>query len=423
MNILKTSLLVTILFLSSCTASEEQRKSDSDIYMQIANEYLTAGSYDKAVNEADNAIKSYPKNWGAYFLKAEILGTAGRYDEAFAAIEATGSDYPKDLEFVREHWRGVVSYHQGNLPDSVSHFEKSLILKPDYVDSLIVLIQVYVDMNRLDDAIRLCERWVELVPDSGTAWESLGIHSVNNRQYAKAKEALDKALAINPKSPFAYNYLGRWADEQNRWEEAEKYYLKALELDDRYAFVNLSLGQLYMLTGRLDEAQKYLEKSLVLDPGIPFTHYWIGKYYQKKKDFPKSIHSYRRAIELNPEFSIARADIAELCLENRKDLDYAISLLLDGLIISPKEQKGFYYYLAKLSLAKKDFEGALGYLDKAFALIKESEKEGLADLHLLKGKVLLGKGDKTGAGEEFKIVLSLAPKSASANEARKLIKN
>jgi len=423
MNISKTAFLFFILFLASCTASEEQRKSDSEIYLQIANEYLTAGSYDKAVNEADNAIKAYPQNWGAYFLKAEILGTAGRYPEAFAAIEATGSEFPKDLEHLREHWRGVVNFHQGNLPEAASHFEKSLELKPDYVDSVIILIQVYTEMNRSDDVIRYSEKWVELEPGSERAWENLGINNVSVRAYGRAKEALDKALSINPKSAIAYNYLGRWADEQNRWEEAEKYYLKSLELNDKYAYVHLSLGQMYMLTGKIDEAKKHLDNALALDPGIPFTHYWMGKFYQKKKDFPNSIHSFRRAIELNPEFSVARVDIAELCLETNKELDYAISTLLDGLVISPKDQKGFYYYLGKLAYAKKDYDASLGHIEKAFAIIQKTEKEGLADLHLLKGKVLLGKGDKKGANAEFKSALTLAPASDSAKEAGKLVIN
>ena len=78
-----TILIVSVfLFIAGCTASSERRKADSEIYLEIAKEYIEAGLYDKALSEAENALKAFPQNYSARYLKIDTLAKLGRFDEA-----------------------------------------------------------------------------------------------------------------------------------------------------------------------------------------------------------------------------------------------------------------------------------------------------------------------------------------------------
>ena len=246
---------------------------------------------------------------------------------------------------------------------------------------------------------------------------------VTDKKFDEAKKALDTAISLNDKNAVAYNYLGSWAMKQDRWEDTEKYLLKSIEINDSNQYANLNYAQFLMLRDRHREALPFLEKSYELDPGVVFTLYWYGRYYYKEKNYDKAYYYYMKALDQDPAFWAARTEISDMYLELGQNYNKALSVMKSGLQNDPRNQKGYYYHLTKLTLADNKPKTALNYSEKAQKLVKDSEVTERSEIHLLRGKIFekLGKPDK--ARSEYKTVMAINPGSPFAKEAGRHISN
>ncbi len=416
------ALLLPLFFLG-CTGSLEKKQFDSEIHFEIAKEYLNAGQMGKALKEAETAIELFERNLPAHFLKAETLARLEKFDGAFTVLNQLEPIISKSDRYLLDHWKAVIYYHKKDLKKAVELFELSAKKEPNFALNYKILSDIYPKIGLLEKAVNRATRWTELQSGSGQAWESLAVILTRNENYPEAKEALDKALAINPKSAMAYNYYGRWADEQKIWDMAEQSYLKSISLDKENPYVYLSLGQLMMITGRLDDAFPYLEKSNQMNAENEFTHFWFGEYYLKKGNYEKAFEHFGKSFKINPAFSKARAGFADASMQSSSNYAEAVKVLNDGVKKAPAEKPSYYYYLAKVHYAKGDLEASIEFTEKAMAMLDQSAVEGLVDLHLLKGNILSKKGNKKEARKEYETTVKLSPDSESGKKAKKLLKN
>ena len=74
-----------------------------------------------------------------------------------------------------------------------------------------------------------CERWAREQPDHAALHHALGLLYLDDRQYEKAREALEKALSHRPDEQ-AYAALGRILDRSGQLEAATQCYRNALRL-------------------------------------------------------------------------------------------------------------------------------------------------------------------------------------------------
>jgi len=101
------------------------------------------------------------------------------------------------------------------------------------------------------------------------------------------------------------------------WTRAREFFEKAIEKDPGYARAYASLAELYTraeylgpLTrdprdGRL-KARQWAEKALKLDDTLAETHTALARVTQQEWDWAGAEREYRRAIELNPSYPLAR---------------------------------------------------------------------------------------------------------------------
>ena len=412
-----------LLVLAACQASSDKNMADSDIYFSIAREYIAAGETAKGLEQIEKAINANSANLPAYFLKAETLALAGRYDEALKAVEDGGKLLPPEKLYQKKHWLGVVYYHKNDLAKAAAYMEESAKDKPDFVENHILLGQVYAKSGKPERASTSLQRWTELEPESWQAWGQLGIHYVELKKYDEAKMALDKSLSINQDNAVIYNYLGSWAMDQNRWDESEEYLQKSIKLDNANPYSNLNYAQFLMLQNRHREAYPYLMKTYELDPGIAFGLYWLGKYHYKEKDYDKAEDYFTKAIDSRAAFWPARMGISKMSLEKGRNFDTAISVMENGIKEDPGNMKGYYYYLAKLTLANKNPASALNYSKKAEELLEKSSTAELSELYFLRGEIYEKLNQKNNARAEYKKVVQLTPGTTLAKKAGKQIRN
>jgi Flp pilus assembly protein TadD len=111
----------------------------------------------------------------------------------------------------------------------------------------------------LDAELRFKE-FVLSYPDYPGAWVNLAIIHTNNENDDATREALDRALAINPGHPVALNQLGMLLRRNGNFLEAEAAYMKAVTVSPDYALAHYNLGVLNELyLQRLEAALHHFE--------------------------------------------------------------------------------------------------------------------------------------------------------------------
>lgn len=120
------------------------------------------------------------------------------------------------------------------------------------------------------------------------------------RNYKKAAEWFEKALAIDPQYSQAALYLGRTYNALYEQEKAEKAYRRAIEIDPDYLEARAGFGGMLLDIGNTDEALRQFHAVLQRRPDHVLALTLQAQALRMKELYPDSIESARKAIRLAP---------------------------------------------------------------------------------------------------------------------------
>ena len=117
------------------------------------------------------------------------------------------------------------------------------------------------------------------------------------------KQALDKALDLDPAQPDAHTHLGLY-QEQKKWEfvAAEASFRRALELDPNNVNARNEYGWFLQRVGRPDEALAEFRRAQELDPLSHLPPWGIAGVYYNTREYNKALEYCQAASELQPGF-------------------------------------------------------------------------------------------------------------------------
>lgn len=139
----------------------------------------------------------------------------------------------------------------------------------------------------------------EMGPKDPEVYNIKGLIYFNLRDFKKAKESYERALALKSDySEVRYNLCGLYLTVSD-WDAAVRECSAASEdflyksRDRAYT----SLGVAYYNKGEFEKAENAFKKSLELNPALVYTHNELGKLYLKLGRNEEAIDSFSRAIE------------------------------------------------------------------------------------------------------------------------------
>ncbi|MFZ0959444.1 MAG: tetratricopeptide repeat protein [Terriglobia bacterium] len=243
---------------------------------------------DKAMAEAEAAVKAYPKDLDLAIMHATMLGEAGHVDEAVAQLQPFLTQRPID--------RGIY----------------------------ISIAQIYLQGKRFDAAEQAIQKALDLSSTPEDQEYALFVQgSIFERQkkYEQAEQTFKKVLDMNPLDAPASNYLGYMlADRGVRLEESVKYIQQALDLDPVNGAYLDSLGWAYFKMGRYDLAAPPLEKAASKIQDDPTIHEHLGNLYLRMGKTAKAQEEWQRALKEWPTAVSSDFD-ADQAKQLQKQLD------------------------------------------------------------------------------------------------------
>ena len=189
----------------------------------------------------------------------------------------------------------------------VNELAKRSARAPAVVQPVTQWLNKTIELERRKDWPVLLEhsrRWTKAQPGSGIAWYSLGIAYFKAGQSAKAIEAYQQALRINPEHAEAWNNLGLAYAEAGQFAKAIEATQQALRINPEYADAWSNLGVTYDAVGQSAKAIEAYQQALRINP--EFSEAWtnLGLVYGKAGQSAKAIEATQQALRINPEHAV-----------------------------------------------------------------------------------------------------------------------
>jgi tetratricopeptide (TPR) repeat protein len=158
----------------------------------------------------------------------------------------------------------------------------------------------------------VAERVEDLLDKGNTARDS--------RDFAAAEDAYKEVLKLKARDARAAYGLGNVYSDQQRWDDAEAAYRNSVlwAPNDADAYVALSVVLVQPRVGgdnakRFADAEMFARKSVQIDPKNAIGWDRLGVALQARGlTNSETEHSYRRAIDLDPQFAVAYAHLARM---------------------------------------------------------------------------------------------------------------
>jgi len=277
----------------------------------------------------------------------------------------------------------------------------------------------YSEADRMTE-IEMFERAVELDPEFAEAWAELSMaHSglmnlgmdKSPERLALAKEAVDRALELDPDLPvahlaLAYYYYWGLRDYEPALE-ALAIAERSMPDDQQVLIANFAIRR---RQGRLDESLDYVQRAFELSPLEDDLPREIGVIHMMNRDAEKALASFDESIALAPDQQAAymfkmlshwsRGDVASA----RQDFDRMPQT--PGVFLT--------YYQVGQDAMERNWDQALVHLDESPADLIEAP-DVWTPLDLLRGELYLQLGDEEKSRRAYESALEIVERQLAVN--------
>lgn len=172
--------------------------------------------------------------------------------------------------------------------------------------------------------VELCNDHFRRFPDDQFALIWYAMAKIQLSQYAQAEKALRRSIALFKKDNkrlrsvgirSASVEMGRLFREKGGLQKASFWYWRALRADPKYGDAYIFLGDIACRRGLLNQAEEFYLKAINCSAqSIDEAHFNLGGVLLARRRYQEAIKCYRKAIEIDPKYAIAKKRLKDALL-------------------------------------------------------------------------------------------------------------
>lgn len=307
-----------------------------------------APRFDLAEQRLNEALRADPANPELLLMKAELLIARKDPPEKVAEVYAEAERLAPTPEVFHHEasWHQLKSSGRGR---AAATLERAAQVFPESGRIRRRLAGIYVDQNRLDDAVRVLQEAMALEPMMPDTYGLLGeiYLMLGPSHYDQAEEALGEARRLDPENGLHMARLGaliyeRGIDDEARRNLAKELLEQAVQVDGKNYLAHLYLARVLVQGGgdleqadyllkkasKLDEraaiplveraliaierkqwaeAEPLIEKAIRMEPACHEAFFARGEMFARQGFIFNARPEYQRALERSPRDSRSRA--------------------------------------------------------------------------------------------------------------------
>ena len=399
------------------TAVLKKQPEDSQANYWLGQIYVHDGEYGPGISYLKKSVAGDPQNIGLKMELASVYEESGDLDAAEAIlvplvgkvksagqslhvvrakqyvkkgdIDKAAGEYKKNLigkAADADVWMEIGGLYERSdrHDDADTAYGKALDLKPDDVDLLISLADIYEKRGDIDKAIDYLVRVVRSSPPDDirheTALSRLGLARIvqltESNEYVAAAKGVAQLLEKFPDDPVLIREKGYIVYKLGYVKEAQKWYTQALSHNANDADLYLKMGYMFIKLNRIDDAVTMLERAAKLGKGREafslargkdieaFSLATLNELYVRRAEvmrkngkIDQAISDYRRILENEPGRLEVRMALA-VTLRVTKQYDEALVEFNKIKKASPFNVQ-VYLNLAAIYEAQRDLDNAV----------------------------------------------------------------
>jgi tetratricopeptide (TPR) repeat protein len=202
---------------------------------------------------------------------------AGQRGDTAAARRAFEEALRADPNSFRAAYNlGVLTDREGNPDGALTYYRQALRIQPDYERAAEGIVTIYIRRGQAADAVAFMEplarRWVR----------NLHIQALYGEALVHANRPPDAITAARA----------------------------ALRRDERFVPAMIVLIKANLRLSRTELAESILDQAIAIDANQAELHFLKGRMQQQANQLGPALQSYRRAVELRPDYADARMALA-----------------------------------------------------------------------------------------------------------------
>ncbi len=183
---------------------------------------------DESLKIIQNLITNADADWEIFGFGAGVYADLGKYNEAVDVLKIGISKFPDKVRLL--FLKGVYQEKSGDIDGCIASMRAVIAMDPSDSSAYNYLGYLYVERNEnLDEAEKLIRRALELKPADGYYLDSLGWLYYQKKDYVKALDFLQQALAQVPDEGVVLEHIGDVYQAMGKGDLARKNYEKALK--------------------------------------------------------------------------------------------------------------------------------------------------------------------------------------------------
>lgn len=354
--------------------AELLKLNPSNVQMQkvLIDAYIKTKDYDKALTMVNESLASFPDDSDFLELKGRVLIAKGEWKDA-------STEY---LKLVANPQVGVeekihigTSFFAASEKDSNNlHIAKEIFQKIDK-DTADWQVSAYlgeIGIREKQDAtaIQYFKKAATLAEWNAQVWVRLGGLLFDNHLYKDAISYMSKAYVKFP-NDFAVNLIyGLSLSQENENDKAKEALQRALKINPDDVTALSAIGYTLNQMKNDEEALTYLQKALSIDPNNIQVLSITAMIHESKKEYKISDSLYAHALKLDTTNALILNNFAYSLSERGIDLQTALKMSEKAVTQEPKNASyldtigWIYFKLGRLEDAKKNIETASKMEDK-----------------------------------------------------------
>ena len=309
-------------------------------------------------------------------------------------------------------WRAIVELSHSSADKAEADLNTAIRVAPRSPQAFVQLGRIRFAQKRFPEGVALFEQALQLDPDSFEAIRLLVSYDVYQKQPDKALARLNAQIEKSPKNSLLYDLLAELQIEARRLDQASVTTQKAMQLNAADAEAVVLYAQVEVQRGQVANAVGAWEQWLKVHPNDPGAYAILGTLEEARGDLGKAEVYYRKSLQIQPRQPVAANNLAYRMLENRENVDVALTLAQtarQSMPYSPSTADTLawaYYYKGILGFARDLLEDA----------VKTEPNNATMQYHL--GMVYTKLRDKDNAAIHLRRAVSLAPDSSIGKDAK-----
>jgi serine/threonine-protein kinase len=288
---------------ANCQKAAELDNRVPAVFVTLGQIHDLLGKHDLAVHEFQHALELDPKDAPALAGEAKSYESSGRIAEAEKTFQQAAALRPDNWYGFND--LGTFYERQAKYPQAVAAYQQALDLTPDNSEIYSNLAAAYIDTGgkaNLTKAEEALKRSVALNP-SYPAYANLGMLYMQEKRYADAATATERALQINGNNYLVWNNLmvayegakedGKAKAARQRGEQVAE---RVVSMKPQDAVAQSTLAVLYAQDKQSAKALAKCQTSLALAPDDPNVLSNVGEAYEYMGDRAQALEYVEKAI-------------------------------------------------------------------------------------------------------------------------------